>query len=67
MIEDAKTSGSNRRELRRFGTIMAVALGIIGGLLLWRERGHYFWFLILSAAFFMLCTAFLGSSLSMPM
>ena len=54
MTMDTASAGSDRKELRRFGIIMAVAFGVIGGLLLWREKGHYFWFLILSGAFLFL-------------
>jgi hypothetical protein len=54
IIEDIK---SGRKELRRFGIIMAVAFGVIGGLLLWRGRGHYFWFLIPSGLFLLLGVA----------
>ena len=32
MTMDTKNAGSNRKELRRFGIIMAVAFGVIGGL-----------------------------------
>ena len=48
ITEDIK---SDRKELRRFAIIMAIAFGLIGGLLLWREKGHYYWFLILSGTF----------------
>lgn len=51
MTFDIKAAGKDKKELRRFGIIMAVALGVIGGLLLWRDRAHYVWFLILSACF----------------
>lgn len=54
MTMDTTSAGSDTKELRRFGIIMAVAFGVIGGLLLWRGREHYFWFLILSGAFLLL-------------
>ncbi|MHC4165709.1 MAG: SxtJ family membrane protein [Planctomycetota bacterium] len=54
IIEDIRTAKGARKELRRFGIIMAVAFGVIGGLLLWREKEHYIWFLILSGAFLLL-------------
>ena len=42
-----RTTGS----LRKFGAVMAVALGLIGGLFLWRGRDWAVWILWLAAAF----------------
>ena len=47
-----RTSGS----LRKFGFIMAVAFGLIGGLLLWRGRDWATWLLRIAAAFALLAT-----------
>ncbi len=36
----------SHKELRNYGLVMAAALGILGGLFLWRGRGwaiHFFW------------------------
>ena len=51
IIEEIKSIKSEKRDLRNFGITMAVALALLGLLLLWRGRGYYIYFLELSAAF----------------
>lgn len=51
ILEQIKSIKSGKRELRHFGLIMAVVLGIIGGYLWWRG-GEYYAHLLVAAAFF---------------
>lgn len=50
---------SDTKELRSYGIVMAVALGVIGALLLWRGKEHYL-------AFFAAAAAFLLAGLAAP-
>jgi hypothetical protein len=43
---------SGRRDLRKFGITMAVAVAVLGGLFLWRGRGEPSWFFWAAAALF---------------
>lgn len=52
IIEEIKKIKSEKKELRQFGITMGIVLALLGGLLLWREKDYYFYFLILSIAFF---------------
>ncbi len=52
IIEEIKNIKSGRRELRKFGITMGIALAILGGFSWWREKDYYFYFLGLSTAFF---------------
>lgn len=55
MIIDAiKNIKKTRAELRRFGITVGIVLGLLGGLLLWRGRDYYFYFLMFSTAFLFL-------------
>jgi len=49
LIEDIKSIKSERSDLRKFGISVGIVVGIIGGLLLWRGRDSYPYFLIISA------------------
>ena len=51
-IEEIKNIKGGRNDLRKFGITIGIALGILGGLFLWRAKEFYFYFFILSAAFF---------------
>lgn len=42
---------SDSKELRNYGVVMAVALAVIGALLLWRGKEHYLVFFAVAAAF----------------
>lgn len=44
LIDEIKGIDSSRRELRKFGFVMAGALAVIGGLLLWRGKSYYPYF-----------------------
>lgn len=46
-----KTATSCISELRKFGITMTVAFGLLGGLLFWRNKEHYWYFLIISLFF----------------
>ncbi|NOZ26111.1 MAG: hypothetical protein GXO94_08510 [Nitrospirae bacterium] len=54
ILEEIRNIKSRRRDLRSFGLTMGVVLGIIGGVLLWRNREFYPYFLIASGVFFSL-------------
>ena len=51
IIEEIKNIKSGKSDLRKFGITMAIILVLLGGLLLWREKGYYLYFFILAAAF----------------
>lgn len=53
IIEEIKNIKSGKRELRKFGITMGIVIGIIGGLLFWREKAYYVYFLGVSVAFFL--------------
>ena len=50
---------SDTKELRNYGIVMAVALAVIGALLLWRGKEHYL-------VFFAVAVAFLLAALATP-
>lgn len=43
-----------RKSLREFGLTIGIAFGILAGLLYWREKGHYVYFVPVSAVLIML-------------
>jgi len=51
ITEDIK---SGKSELRKFGIILGIFFGLLGGLFLWREKDYYFYFFIISGAFLVL-------------
>ena len=53
IIEEIKNIKSGKKELRKFGITMGTVIGVIGGLLFWREKDYYIYFLGFSAAFFL--------------
>ena len=59
LAEEFKQIKSDPRELRKFGITMAIALTLLGSLLLWRGRPLYRYFLIVAALF-------LSSGLTLP-
>ena len=52
--EEIKNIKSGKKDLRKFGITMAIALGVLGLLFLWRGRGFFYYFFILSTAFLIL-------------
>ena len=52
-MTDNKITGSIS-ELRKFGITMAVAVGLLSGLLFWRNKEYYWYFLIISLMFLFL-------------
>jgi hypothetical protein len=54
LLEEIKEIKSGKRDLRNFGLVMGVALGVLGGLLLWRGKDTYTYFFIVSAVFILL-------------
>lgn len=57
IIEEVKNISSGKKDLRKFGMTMGIFFGLLGGLFLWREKDHYFYFFILSGAFLVLALA----------
>ena len=51
LIKEIKNIKSGKSELRKFGITIGIILCLLGGLLLWREKDYYFYFLILSTVF----------------
>ncbi len=51
LIEEIKNIKSGKSDLRKFGITIGIVLGILGGLLWWRGKDTYSYFLILSVAF----------------
>ena len=41
IVQDIKNIKSGKRELRKFGLTVGIALGIFGGLFLWRGKEYY--------------------------
>jgi hypothetical protein len=59
MIEEIKHIKCGKRELRNFGITLGIIFGLLGGLLLWREKGYV-------VTFFMLSGFFLVFGLALP-
>ena len=51
ILEEIQNIRSDKGVLRKFGVTMGVIFGLLGGLLLWRGRDSYPYFLILSFLF----------------
>lgn len=51
ILEEIKSIKSGKKELREFGIIIGIALGLLGGLLLWRGRDNYHYLFIIAAVF----------------
>lgn len=41
VVQDIRNIKSGKRELRKFGLTVGIALGVFGGLFLWRGREYY--------------------------
>jgi hypothetical protein len=50
----AKKHKSEKAKLREFGITLGCAFGVLGGLLLWRDKSHYVYFFAASGVFFLL-------------
>jgi hypothetical protein len=46
--------GRERRSLRNFGLTVGIAFGVLAGLLFWRGRSHYIYFVPVSAFFLLM-------------
>jgi len=53
VIDEIKKIKSDKAELRKFGITMCVALGLLGGLFLWRGK-EYYPFLFIGSSIFLL-------------
>ncbi len=51
MLDEIRNIKSGNRELRSFAVVMAVALAVLGLLLLWKGRDYYLYFLVGAGAF----------------
>ncbi len=49
--EEIKNIKSGKHELRKFGFLIGIVLGLFGMVLLWRGRDYYTYFLIFSTGF----------------
>jgi hypothetical protein len=52
LLEEIKNIKSEKKDLRSFGITFGIVLGLLGGLLWWKEKDTYTVFLILSITFF---------------
>lgn len=53
-VKRAKKGKSEKAKLREFGITLGCAFGVLGGLLLWRDKSYYIYFFAASAVFFLL-------------
>jgi hypothetical protein len=51
IIEEIKNIKSGRKALRNFAITIGIALGVIGGLFLWRDKPYYFYCFFAGVAF----------------
>jgi len=58
VVHDIRNIKSSKRELRKFGLTVGIALGIFGGLFLWRGRGYYDILFYIAGAFILLGLVF---------
>ena len=54
VVQDIKNIKSGKRELRKFGFTVGIALGIFGGLFLWRGKEYYDILFYIAGAFILL-------------
>jgi hypothetical protein len=54
VIEEIRAIRSGRRDLRRFGITMCIALAVLAALLFWRGKGIYIYLALLSPVFLIL-------------
>jgi len=60
IIEELKAIKSGRKELRNFGIVMAAVSGVIGGYMLWQDKGFFYLFFAVAAALLVSGIAFPG-------
>jgi len=53
-IELIKSIKSAKKELRKFGLSIGIALGLLGGLFFLRQKDYYFYFFVFSGVFLLL-------------
>jgi len=49
LIDDIKKIKSEKSDLRKFGLTVGIVLGLLGGLLWWRGKDFYSYFLVIAA------------------
>ncbi len=54
VVQDIKNIRSGKSELRKFGLTVGIALGIFGGLFLWRGKGYFDILFYIAGAFILL-------------
>lgn len=65
LIEEIKNIKSGRSDLRKFGITVGIVVGLIGGLLLWKDRGSYPYFLTISV--FLIVSGILFPKVLLPL
>ena len=50
-VKEKNYDKNSKSELRKFGILMSICLALLGGLLLWKNKGYYWCFFILSMLF----------------
>jgi len=54
LLEEIKNIKSEKKDLRNFGLTIGIALGLLAGLLWWKEKDTYSIFAIIASAFILL-------------
>lgn len=54
VIEEIRNIKSGKRDLRQFGITLGIVLGLLGGLLLFRQKDYYLYFFTFSGIFLLL-------------
>lgn len=52
LLEEIKAIKSEKRDLRNFGIVFGIVLGLLGGLMWWKGKDTYTVFVVLSLVFF---------------
>lgn len=65
LIEEIKNIKSGKSDLRKFGITVGIVVGLIGGLLLWKDRGSYPYFLTISV--FLIVSGILFPKVLLPL
>jgi hypothetical protein len=47
MLEEIKNINGSKKDLRNFGLLIGLILVLLGGVLFWKEKASYFYFLVI--------------------